>query len=145
MPAAPPQTTVDAARLRLALMRLSRRLRQEAVGQITPSQLSALATLDRTGPIPLRTLADAERVGASTLTRIVAALEHQGWITRDTDAADRRVAVARITAAGRRVLSATRDRGTRHLNQRIAQLDDEEVAVLQAAIPVLERLLAEER
>jgi DNA-binding MarR family transcriptional regulator len=72
VPSAP--TTVDAARLRLALMRLSRRLRQEVSAGITPSQLSALARLDRGGPMSLRDLAAAERITPSTLTRVVASL-----------------------------------------------------------------------
>ncbi len=139
MPPAP--TAVDAARLRLAVMRLSRRLRQEAGGGITPSQLSALATLDRVGPMALRDLAAAEGVGASTLTRIVAALEEQRFIERTTDPADRRVALVRVAPRGRQLLRTARDRGTRLVAERLGRLDDDEIATLAAAVPLLEALL----
>lgn len=141
----PTAAEVDAGRLRLALVRLSRRLRHEADAGVTPSQLSALATLDRGGPMPLRDLAAAERVGPSTLTRIVAALEQEGLIERVTDPTDRRCSLAHVTSAGTRLLNEARDRGTRLLAQRIAGLPADEAAVLATALPVLEALLAEQR
>ncbi len=142
MPAA--RTTVDAGRLRLAVVRLSRRLRQEAEAGITPSQLSALATVDRRGPISLRELAAAERVGASTLTRIVAALEDQGLIERVTDPTDRRSALAHVTPVGAKLLNRARDRGARLLADRIKRLTPEDAAALAAALPLLEALLEEQ-
>ena len=141
----PPVTTaVDAARLRLAIARLSRRLRQEVTPAVTPSQLSALARLDRGGPMSVGDLAAAERVSPSTLTRIVAALESDGLISRETDPADRRVARVAVSAAGHELLEAARARGTGYLVERIGRLDDQEAAVLAAAVPVLERLLEED-
>ena len=139
------RTTVDAARLRLALMRISRRLRQAGGSGITPSQLSALATLDRSGPVSLRDLAAAEKVGASTLTRVVAALEEQGLLQRVSDPADRRVSLATVTPAGRKLLAQARDRGTQLLTERIAELAPAEAEALAAALPVLESLLGDER
>lgn len=141
-----PATTkvVDAARLRLVIARLSRRLRQEAGGGVTPSQLSALATLDRMGPLALRDLAAAEGVGSSTLTRIVAALEDEELIERAVDPTDRRIALVRVAPAGRALLRAARDRGTRLLEQRIEGLDDRRQAQLATALPLLEALLEEE-
>lgn len=141
----PTRTAIDAGRLRLALVRLSRRLRQEADAGITPSQLSALATLDRSGPMPLRDLAAAERVGSSTLTRIVAALEDEALIARVTDPADRRCTLASVTPAGTRLLNEARDRGTRLLADRIATLSPEHAADLAAALPALEALLEDAR
>lgn len=137
----PPAPTVDAARLRLAVMRLSRRLRQEVSPAITPSQLSALARLDRGGPMSVGDLAAAERVSPSTLTRIVAALEADGLISRDTDPADRRVARVAVSAAGHDLLETARARGTGYLAERIARLPGEDASALAAAVPVLERLL----
>ena len=138
-------TTVDAAALRLAVMRLARRLRQQADAGITQSQLSALATVERLGPVPLRELAAAERVGPSTLTRIVAALEDEGLLQRTTDPIDRRVALVSLTAAGSRVLSEVRKRGTRLLQERLATLEGDAAAALAAALPILEHLIADER
>lgn len=144
MPAAT-RTAVDASRLRLALVRLSRRLRHLADAGITPSQLSALATLDRLGPMPLRDLAAVERVGASTLTRIVAALEEEGLLERVTDPADRRCSLANVTPAGATLLGEARERGTRHLAERIDSLSAADAEALAAAIPALEALLEDER
>lgn len=144
MPAAP-RTTLDASRLRLALMRLSRRLRQEADAGITPSQLSALATLDRRGPLALRDLAAAERVTSSTLTRIVAALESDSLIARITDPQDRRCNLVSVTPAGAELLTSARDKGTRLLAERVAALPAEDADLLAAALPVLESLLEQDR
>ena len=144
MPAAI-RTTVDPGRLRLALVRLSRRLRHQADAGITPSQLSALATLDRVGPLPLRDLAATERIGSSTLTRIVAALEEQGLLERVTDPNDRRCSLAHVTPAGAELISEARERGTRMLAERTDTLSDKDAATLAAALPVLERLLDDER
>lgn len=144
MPAAT-RTTVDAGRLRLALVRLSRRLRQEAVAGITPSQLSALATVDRLGPLPLRDLAAVERVGSSTLTKIVAALEEQGLLERVTDPNDRRCSLASVTPAGAGLIGEARERGTQLLADRIDDLSAGDADALAAALPVLESLLDDER
>lgn len=144
MPAAP-RTTIDAGRLRLALMRISRRLRQEADAGITPSQLSALATLDRRGPMALRDLAAAERITSSTLTRIVAALEAEGLIARITDPLDRRCNLASVTPSGAELLTSARDKGTRLLSERVASLSAKDTDLLAAALPVLEALLEDER
>lgn len=141
--AAPPQ--LDAGRLRLALVRLGRRLRQEAGAGITPSQLSALATLERSGPMPLRDLAAAERIGSSTLTRIVAALEDEGLLERAIDPADRRCTLAQVTPAGAALLHEARERGTRLLADRAQSLSAAEAAALDAALPVLEKLLEDGR
>lgn len=126
-------------------MRLSRRLRQEAEAGITPSQLSALATLDRTGPLALRDLAAAERITSSTLTRIVAALETEGLIERVTDPNDRRCNLVSVTRAGATLINSARDNATRLLAERAAALSAEDADLLAAALPVLESLLEEQR
>ncbi|MPZ74146.1 MAG: MarR family transcriptional regulator [Nitriliruptorales bacterium] len=135
------KTQIDAPTLRLTIARLARRLRQAADSGTTPSQLSALATLDRLGPLSLGDLAAAERVGPSTLTRIVAALEEQGLLERTADSSDRRVSVVRVTSAGARLLTAARDRGTELLARRVAALDDHQATALATALPVLELLI----
>ena len=93
-----------ASRLRLAVMRLARVLRQKAQDPITPSQLSALVSVERDGPVTLGELAALESVQPPTMTRIVAALEEQGLVAREADPADRRVSRLDITAAGRKLL-----------------------------------------
>jgi len=139
------RSTVDIGRLRLAVVLLARRLRHEAETGITPSQLSALASLDRFGPMPLRDLAAVEHVGASTLTRVVAALEQADLIQRVTDPADRRCALVSVTPAGAALLSQARDRGARLLADRVGALPPGDAAKLAEALPVLEQLLEGDR
>ena len=84
-------TTPDlAVRLRLAITRTSRRLRQEAGTGLSPSLTSALATIDNHGPLTPSELAARERVQRPTATRLVARLEAAGWSQRAADPIDRR-------------------------------------------------------
>jgi DNA-binding MarR family transcriptional regulator len=139
------QTTVSLpSQLRLAVMRLSRRLRQQSVGDITQSQLSALSTVEHTGPVPLGELADIERVAPPSMTRIAVGLEERGLVERTVDAADRRVARVEITDAGRELLAETRTRRDAFLATRLAALSAEEQDTLIRALPLLERLARNE-
>jgi DNA-binding MarR family transcriptional regulator len=130
--------------LRLAVMRLARRLRQQTEGEITASQLSALSSVDRLGPLSLGALAAVERVRPPTLTRIVGHLEAAGLVVRRPAAADRRSAEVEVSPAGRELLVRSRTRKDAYLAERLADLDPAEVAVLRRAAGVLERLLEAE-
>lgn len=132
-----------ASQLRLAVLRLSRRLRQQAVGDITPSQLSALASIAKHGELSLGTLASIERIAPPSMTRIAARLEEQGLVSRRSDDADRRVARVAISDSGRAVLDEIRNRRDAYLAVRIRDLTDEERELLSKAVPILERLAAE--
>lgn len=133
-------TTGLPSQLRLAVMRLARRLRQESAGGITLSQLSALSTVERHGPVSLGDLAEIERVAPPSMTRIAAHLEDRGLVARTTDATDRRVARLAVTDAGRSLLRQTRTRRDAYLAGRIAALSAEEQEILAQALPILERL-----
>ena len=131
------------AQLRLAIARLSRRIRQQAAitgDELTVSAQGALATIERFGPITLGELAGVEQVRPPSMTRIVARLEEYGYATRVVDPADRRVARAEITPAGRELLARSRTRKDAYLAQRVALLTDDERATLARAVPLLERL-----
>jgi len=134
-----------ASRLRLAVMRLARILRQKAQDQITPSQLSALVSVERDGPVTLGELAALESVQPPTMTRIVVALEEQGLVGREADPTDRRIARVPITAAGRKLLERNRSRKTAYLASRMRGLSPEEREVLERAAGLLERMTADER
>jgi DNA-binding MarR family transcriptional regulator len=133
-------TTSLPSQIRLAVMRLARRLRQQSVGDITQSQFSALATVERDGPLSLGDLADIERVAPPSMTRIAARLEERGLLARTTDASDRRVARVEVTAAGRDLLRDTRTRRDAYLASRLRALSPEERDILARALPLLERL-----
>src|ERR1044071_914471 len=97
-----------ASRLRLAVMRLSRRLRQQTPDAITASQISALSVIDSSGPLTLGELAAHEQVQPPTITRTVAALEEQGLVLREVDASERRVSRVTIAPNGRKMLARRR-------------------------------------
>ena len=134
-----PDTVELAARLRLAVTRLARRLRQEAGAGITPSMLSALSSADRQGPFTMRDLCAAEQVQPPTMTRIVAALVTAGLVVREADAKDGRVAWVKVTADGRRLLERSRRRKEAFLARAMRDLEPRDVAALEAAAGVLER------
>ena len=139
-------TDVDlAARLRLAVIRTARRLRQEAGTDLSPSLTAALATIERHGPLSPSGLAEIERVRRPTATRMVARLEEEGLVLRTTDPADGRVSVVTISAAGRTLLKRIRGRKNAYLARRLRELSTDEVADLERAAAILERLLEEER
>ena len=134
-----------AARLRLVLNRLARRLRSQAAGDLSPSLVSALVSIECHGPITLGQLAAHELVKPPSVTRMVAALEERGLVRRETDAADRRIARVSLTGEGRRTLRRTRTRKTAYLAKRLRRLDESELAAMREALPVLERLLEDDR
>jgi DNA-binding MarR family transcriptional regulator len=135
-----------AARLRLAIVRTARRLRQEADLGLSPSLTAALGTVERHGPLTPSELAEAERVKRPTATRIAAALEAEDLIVRAPDPADGRGCLLSISPRGRDVLRRLRKRKTAYLSRRMRELDDGDVEALERAAEVLERLLeGEER
>jgi DNA-binding MarR family transcriptional regulator len=137
---APPDTAALAARLRLGVTRLARRLRQEAEAGITPSMLSALSSAERQGPLTMRDLCGAEQVQPPTMTRIVAALVEAGLIAREADPDDGRVVWVRVTPEGRRLLERSRQRKEAYLAQALEALEPRELEILGDAVAVLERL-----
>ncbi|HET9162793.1 MAG TPA: MarR family transcriptional regulator [Solirubrobacterales bacterium] len=141
-------TLIDtAARLRMAIVRTSRRLRQEAagVGQLTPTSAAALATVERHGPLTPSELAEIERVKRPTATRTLGVLGEAGLVERAPDPADGRSALVSITAAGRERLRRLRGRKNAYLARRMRELADDDVATLDRAAAILERVLEEER
>ena len=142
MPEPPPDDRDDlVTRTRLAVLRLSRRLRQQVSPGITPSQQSALAAIEQKGPLTLGELASFENVQPPSITRIVGNLEAAGLVERTTDIADRRVSLVQITAAGRDELGTIRSQRNAWLAGRLAQLGGDDLERLRAALPVLDKIL----
>ncbi len=130
-----------AARLRLSVTRTARRLRQEAGTDLSPSLQAALATIERRGPLTPSELAAAERVQRPTATRVAARLEEQGLIERTGDPADKRVTLLSVTREGRELLRRLRARKNVYLARRLRDLPAEDLAALERAADVLERML----
>jgi DNA-binding MarR family transcriptional regulator len=127
----------------MVLLRLARRLRQQVHMGITPSQLSALSAIENHGPLTLGELANLENVQPPSISRIVGALEGEGYVDRAPDVHDRRVALVRVTAKGRRELSQIRSERDAWLREQLRELSTRDRARLSDALPILESLLAE--
>jgi DNA-binding MarR family transcriptional regulator len=129
-----------AARLRLGVTRLARRLRQEAEAGVSPSMLSALSAAERRGSLTMRDLCRAEQVQPPTMTRIVAALVEAGLVEREADPTDGRVAWVTVTPEGRRLLERSRRRKEAYLAKALGSLEQDELRTLEDAAGILERL-----
>jgi DNA-binding MarR family transcriptional regulator len=133
-----------ASRLRLAIARTARRLRQSSGTDLTAALTAALATVEGRGPLTPSELAQIENVKRPTATRIVARLEEQGLVERASDPSDRRSFLVGITPAGEALLRRLRTRKNAYLAKRLRELDAEDVVALERAAEVLERLLETE-
>lgn len=138
------QTRTDAgsaAALRISVMRLARRLRQQRVDpDLSDTQLAVLGTLERHGAMTPRELAEREKVQPPSMTRVIAALEEHALLTRSSHPTDRRQVLLTVTEAGIALLKEVRRRRTAWLAQRLTELTPEERATLRAAAPILEKL-----
>jgi DNA-binding MarR family transcriptional regulator len=107
---------------------------------LTAPRLSALSVIVFGGPLTLGALAAAEQVRPPTMTRLVAALERDGLVTREPDPTDGRQVLLRATSAGRRLLEEGRSRRTASLARRLSKLAPDELDGLWQAATQLERL-----
>jgi DNA-binding MarR family transcriptional regulator len=135
--------TDSAAKLRLAIVRTARALRQEAATEasgLTPTSTAALATIERHGPLTPSELAEIERVKRPTATRTLGCLEREGLVQRTADPADGRSALVSVNAAGRERLRRLRGRKNAYLARRMRDLPPEEVETLERAAEILDRI-----
>jgi DNA-binding MarR family transcriptional regulator len=145
-----PSVVEIAARLRLAVVRTARRLRQDANqaeggGVLSPTLTAALATVENHGPLTPSELAERERIRRPTVTRIVSRLVELGLVTRTPDPSDGRGCLVAPTAEGSALLKRLRSRKNAYLAKRMRDLSPAEVATLERASEILERLLDEEQ
>jgi DNA-binding MarR family transcriptional regulator len=144
----PQQTRSDAGLasvLRISVSRLARRLRAERLAKglepgLSDTQLAALAALERHAAMTPGELADHEKVQPPSMTRVIAALEERGLVTRGPHATDRRQVVLTVTEPGRAVVQQSRQLREAWLAKRLRELTPQERATLRAAAPILEKL-----
>ncbi len=129
------------ARLRVAVTRLNRRLRQESMTGVSPSQESALSTVNRLGRPTLGELAQAEQVQPPTMTRVIATMEAAGLVARRGDEGDRRVIRVELTPEGRATLERMKSLKNAYLARQIATLTRAERARADELAGLLERLV----
>ena len=133
--------TAVASALRLAVMRLARRLRGErSDSSLSISQIAALSTLERSGPLTPRELAAAERVQPPSMTRIASSLEAAGLVTRTDHPSDGRQVLLAASPTGVALVREDRRRRDAWLAQRLHGLPADDLEVLRRAAVVLERL-----
>lgn len=137
----PGQLETTAEVLRRAIARTSRRMRREAGGPLTPTQLATLASVWRLGETTPGALAAIEGVKRPTMTRVLANLTEAGMVERRTDPDDGRCSLVTVTPAGRRCLEQQRSRKSAWLAQVLDQLEPEEVETLARAAAILEHSL----
>ncbi len=138
--------TDTAARLRIAIARLSRRLRTTAAGSaagLTPTKISVLLTVVREGPIRLSVLAESESLNPTMLSRVIADLSDKGLVERTSDDGDRRAAWVEVTDAGSTLAGQMRRERTDAVNAALEELPPGDRRLLEKALPALE-LLAEQ-
>jgi DNA-binding MarR family transcriptional regulator len=130
-----------ASLLRPSLLRLTRLIRSQRVDlSISLTQLSAMHTLAKHGPMSAGELATCEKVQPPSMTKVLATLEERALVRREVSTADRRQVILAITDAGVAVLEDEVRSRDQWLSQRLAALSAEERAVLEAAVPVLDKL-----
>jgi DNA-binding MarR family transcriptional regulator len=135
----------SAARLRLAITRTARRLRQEASGELTPTSAATLATVERHGPLTPSEVAEIERIRRPSATRSLRCLEDAGLVRRTPDPTDGRSSLVSITGAGRERLRRLRGRKNAYLARRMRGLPDADIETLERAAEILERIQETER
>jgi DNA-binding MarR family transcriptional regulator len=140
-PGAPQNTAQLATELRLAVARITRRLRQaHAVGDVSLSGVSVLSRLQGAGPDSPGALAELERVRPQAMAATLTGLEQRGLVRRAPDATDGRRAIVSITDEGRAVLAERRSESVDLLTSALEEFTPQERQSLLDALPLLDRL-----
>jgi DNA-binding MarR family transcriptional regulator len=147
MPASPTLLDAESAtRLRSVIGRLQRQLRSTPSGlqaSLTPTRISLMLTIDRTGPIRLGELAEKEGINPTMLSRSVTQLVDGGLAARACDSDDRRAAWVSATEDGHALAERMRQERTDAVNAALAGLSATDRRTLEQAIPALEALALE--
>jgi DNA-binding MarR family transcriptional regulator len=129
-----------AALLHEQFARLTRELRNLELPQgVTPERLSALAVIERRGPISVTALADEEMVRPATMSRMVSALVDEGLVKRNSDKSDGRGVLVTTTPKGRRIYQRAQEQRLRHFAEALERLSDEQLAAMRSLTSQLER------
>ena len=138
----PQQLTRMATDLRLACMRISRRIRYESSHDVAPHQFSVLCRLEEAPRTPGE-LAEIERVAKPSMTRTVGALVDLGLVLREDDPLDGRSVILSLSEDGRRSVKAIRRKRDAWMASRVARLTREEQDVLARATEILAKVAGE--
>lgn len=129
------------SRLRLSVMRLNRRMRaQRTNSSVTLSQISALSSLHKCGPMTPGELAAREGVQPPSMTRVISALEDMGYISKRAHPNDGRQVIVELTELGMGYIAADISAREAWLDIRLSELDDDERATLARAAEIIDRM-----
>jgi DNA-binding MarR family transcriptional regulator len=130
-----------ASAMRVSVMRLARRLRNERPDSgLTLTQVATLATVERHGPMTPREVADHERVQPPSMTRVLCVLQVRGLIDRVAHPSDGRQQLVSLTHTGKDLLGEDRRRREAWLAQRLEELNPQELEILRRAVPIIDRI-----
>lgn len=130
-----------AALLQDQFSRLTRQLRNMELPQgMTPERLSALAVIDKRGPISVTALADKEMVRPATMSRMVSALVDEGLVKRGEDKNDGRGVLVSATPRGRRVYHRAQQLRLQHFAEALSELSPEQLSAMRSLASALARL-----
>jgi DNA-binding MarR family transcriptional regulator len=130
-----------ASRLRLAVVRLNRRLRAQRTGEnVSLTQISALSTLHKCGPLTPGQLAAKEGVQPPSMTRVIAAMEEFGYVDRRPHPTDGRQAIVELSEEGLGFVLETISVREAWLDRKLADLTVEEREVLSKAAEIIDRM-----
>ncbi|MFE6687666.1 MarR family winged helix-turn-helix transcriptional regulator [Streptomyces sp. NPDC057743] len=136
-----PESATVAAELRIAMGKLTRRVKRE--DRIPHGQVAVLGVLDRDGAMTTSDLATDQRVRPQSMARAVGLLLEQGLVTRRAHPTDGRKSLVELSDAGRAALEAERGRRAGWLALAIeAELTDDEREMLAHSAALMERLAA---
>ena len=138
----PSAVSALAGELRLACMRISRRVRYESTDLIAPHHFSVMCRLEESPRTPGE-LAEIERVSAPSMPRTVAGLVELGYVERTPGTTDKRQVFVALTDDARKVLKETRRKRDAWMSVRVGHLDPEEQAVLLRASEILTKVANE--
>jgi DNA-binding MarR family transcriptional regulator len=134
-----------ASRLRLSVVRLNRRLRAQRTDQsVSLTQIAALSTLHKCGPLTPGRLAAKEGVQPPSITRVIAALEEIGYVERSPHPTDGRQCLVALTERGLTFVHETISAREAWLDRRLAELSGAEREVLSQAAEIIDRMAGNE-
>jgi DNA-binding MarR family transcriptional regulator len=133
-----------ASDLSLAVIRLARQLRfRRPDSPVSLSQLSALSTLAKEGPLTPGALATRERVRPPSMTRVIASLAELGFVARDADPADGRQVLVSVSRSGTKLIEAERRASQEWLKQRLDRLEPDQRQTLLVAADLMSGIVDE--
>lgn len=134
-----------AGRLRLAVVRLNRRLRAQRIDQtVSLTQIAALSTLHKCGALTPGKLAAKEGVQPPSMTRVITALEELGFVARSPHPTDGRQAIVSLTDMGRKFVEETISVREAWLDRKLAGLSEAERETLAQAAEIIDRMAGNE-